>query len=154
MRIVVVHDPSGRRKEDCFFTTDLNLSAKAILELFAMRWPREVAFYNSKQFPELQGPQNRTPQAVQRTAPLTLYLHTLVILWFAEHGGFDAFGVPPGSPLVHPETHAVVGRHVDLGENSKPAGKYFSLPWSKTTLCKKAAAPIPGLGARRISAKL
>jgi len=35
-------------------------------------------------------PQNRTPLAVQRTAPLALYLHTLVILWFAEHGQFDA----------------------------------------------------------------
>jgi hypothetical protein len=27
---------------------------------------------------------------VQRTAPLALYLHTLVILWFAKHGHFDA----------------------------------------------------------------
>jgi len=90
LRIVVVHDPSGRRKDDCFFSTDLSLSAKAILELFAMRWPLEVAFYNAKQFLGLQDPQNRTPQAVQRTAPLALYLHTLVILWFAEHGRFDA----------------------------------------------------------------
>ena len=89
MRIVVVRDPSGRRKDDCFFSTDLSLSAKAILELFAMRWPLEVAFYNAKQFLGLQDPQNRTPQAVQRTAPLALYRHTLVILWFAEHGRFD-----------------------------------------------------------------
>jgi hypothetical protein len=90
LRIVVVRDPSGRRKDDCFFTTDLSLSAKAILELFAMRWPLEVAFYNAKQFLGLEDPQNRTPRAVQRTAPLALYLHTLVILWFAEHGRFDA----------------------------------------------------------------
>ena len=90
LRIVVVHDPSGRRKDDCFFSTDLSLSAKAILELFAMRWPLEVAFYNAKQFLGLEDPQNRTPQAVRRTAPLALYLHTLVILWFAEHGRFDA----------------------------------------------------------------
>ena len=89
LRIVVVHDPSGRRKDDCFFSTDLSLSPKAILQLFAMRWPLEVAFYNAKQFLGLQDPQNRTPLAVQRTAPLALYLHTLVILWFAEHGRFD-----------------------------------------------------------------
>ena len=89
LRIVVVHDPSGRRKDDCFFSTDLSLSAQAILELFAMRWPLEVAFYNAKQFLGLEDPQNRTPLAVQRTAPLALYLHTLVILWFAEHGRFD-----------------------------------------------------------------
>ena len=90
LRIVVVRDPSGRRRDDCFFSTDLSLSAKAILELFAMRWPLEVAFYNAKQFLGLEDPQNRTPQAVRRTAPLALYLHTLVILWFAKHGRFDA----------------------------------------------------------------
>ncbi len=90
LRIVVVRDPSGRRKDDCFFSTDLSLSAKAILELFAMRWPLEVAFYNAKQFLGLEDPQNRTPQAVQRTAPMALYLHTLVILWFAKHGCFNA----------------------------------------------------------------
>jgi hypothetical protein len=90
LRVVVVRDPSGRRKDDCFFSTDLSLSAKAILQLFAMRWPLEVAFYNAKQFLGLEDPQNRTPRAVQRTAPLALYLHTLVILWFAEHGRFDA----------------------------------------------------------------
>ncbi len=90
LRIVVVRDPSGRRKDDCFFSTDLSLSPQAILELFALRWPLEVAFYNAKQFLGLEDPQSRTPKAVQRTAPLALYLHDLVILWFAEHGHFDA----------------------------------------------------------------
>ena len=90
LRIVVVRDPSGRRKDDCFFSTDLSLSPKAILERFAERWPLEVAFYNAKQFLGLEDPQNRTPQAVQRTAPMALYLHTMVILWFAKHGRFNA----------------------------------------------------------------
>ena len=90
VRIVVVRDPSGRRKDDCFFSTDLRRSGKGILELFAQRWPLEVAFYSTKQFLGLEDPQNRTPKAVQRTAPLALYLHTLVILWFAEHGQFDS----------------------------------------------------------------
>jgi hypothetical protein len=89
LRVVLVRDPSGRRKDDCFFSTDLTLSPRAILELFAMRWPLEVAFYNAKQFLGLEDPQNRTPRAVQRTAPLALYLHTLVILWFAKHGRFN-----------------------------------------------------------------
>jgi SRSO17 transposase len=90
LRIVVVRDPTGRRRDDCFFSTDLSLSPQAILELFAMRWPLEVAFHNAKQCLGLEDPQNRTPRSVERTAPLALYLHTLVILWFAEHGHFDA----------------------------------------------------------------
>jgi len=90
LRIVVVRDPSGRRRDDCFFSTDLSLSPKAILELFAMRWPLEVAFYNAKQYLGLEDAQNRTPLAVQRTAPLALLLYSLVMLWFADHGHFDA----------------------------------------------------------------
>ncbi len=72
LRIVVVHDPSGHRKDDCFFSTDLSLSAKSILKLFTMRWPLEVAFYNAKQFLGLEDPQSGTPRAVWRTAPLPL----------------------------------------------------------------------------------
>jgi hypothetical protein len=98
VRIVVVRDPSGRRKDDCFFSTDLSLSPTKILELFAMRWPLEVAFYNAKQFLGLEDPQNRTPRAVRRTAPLALYLHTLVILWFAQHGHFDAVAYRKAHP--------------------------------------------------------
>jgi hypothetical protein len=89
LSIVGVRDPSGQRKDDCFFSTDRNLSPKTILQLFAQRWPLEVTFYNAKQFLGLEDPQNRTPLAVQRTAPLALSLHALVILWFAGHGRFD-----------------------------------------------------------------
>jgi len=89
LKIVVVRDPSGQRKDDCFFSTDRSLSPIAILELFVKRWPLEVAFYNAKQFLGMEDPQNRTSLAVQRTAPMALCLHTLVILWFAEHGHFD-----------------------------------------------------------------
>src|SRR6266849_1209712 len=39
LRIVVVHDPSGRRRDDCFFSTDLTLAPTQILEIFARRWP-------------------------------------------------------------------------------------------------------------------
>jgi hypothetical protein len=89
LRIVVVRDPSGQRRDDCFFSTDTTLSPRRILERFAQRWPLEVTFYNAKQFLGLEDPQNRSPLAVQRTAPLALCLYSLVILWFARHGHFN-----------------------------------------------------------------
>ena len=89
LRIVVVRDPSRKRKDDCFFSTDRTLPGTAVLTLFAKRRPLEVAFYNAKQFLSLEDAQNRPPLAMQRTAPLALCLHTLVILWFAKHGHFD-----------------------------------------------------------------
>jgi hypothetical protein len=66
LRIVVVRDPSGRRRDDCFFSLDLNLSATQILEIFSRRWPLEVCFRDVKQFlgfedpPESGGQSNYT----------------------------------------------------------------------------------------------
>jgi hypothetical protein len=34
----------------------------------------------------LEDPANRLPLAVQRTAPMAMFLYSLTILWYAEHG--------------------------------------------------------------------
>jgi hypothetical protein len=86
LRIVVVHDPSGRRRDDCFFSTDLTLKPPQILETFALRWPLEVCFRDVKQFLGFEDPQNRVSKATQRTAPLVFYIYDLVLLWHATSG--------------------------------------------------------------------
>jgi len=86
LRIVVVRDPKGRRRDDCFFSTDLTLTAPQILETFALRWPLEVCFRDVKQFLGFEDPQNRVSQATQRTAPLIFYIYDLVLLWYAQSG--------------------------------------------------------------------
>lgn len=86
LRIVVVRDPRGRRRDDCFFSTDCTLSPAQILETFALRWPLEVCFRDVKQFLGFEDPQNRVSPATQRTAPLTLYLYDLSVLWYAQTG--------------------------------------------------------------------
>jgi hypothetical protein len=86
LRIVVVRDPSGRRRDDCFFSTDLTLKPPQILETFALRWPLEVCFRDVKQFLGFEDPQNRVSSATQRTAPLILYIYDLVLLWHAQSG--------------------------------------------------------------------
>ena len=86
LRIVVVRDPSGRRRDDCFFSTDLTLKPPQILETFALRWPLEVCFRDVKQFLGFEDPQNRVSKATQRTAPLIFYIYDLVLLWHATSG--------------------------------------------------------------------
>jgi len=86
LRIVVVRDPRGHRRDDCFFSTDLALKPPQILETFALRWPLEVCFRDVKQFLGFEDPQNRVPQATQRTAPLIFYIYDLVLLWHATSG--------------------------------------------------------------------
>jgi hypothetical protein len=90
LRIVVVRDPRGQRRDDCFFSTDLTLKPPEIVETFALRWPLEVCFRDVKQFLGFEDPQNRVSQATQRTAPLVLYIYDLTLLWFAQSGHLAA----------------------------------------------------------------
>jgi DDE superfamily endonuclease len=57
LRIVVVRDPSGRRRDDCFFSLDLTPPATQILETFSRRWPLEVCSRDVKQFLGFEDPQ-------------------------------------------------------------------------------------------------
>jgi hypothetical protein len=98
LRIVVVRDPSGRRRDDCFFSTDLALKPTQILETFALRWPLEVCFRDVKQFLGLEDPQNRVSKATLRTAPLIFYIYDLVLLWHAQSGHHLA----PQSAILRP----------------------------------------------------
>src|SRR5712692_8349179 len=86
LRIVVVHDPSGRRRDDCFFSLDLTLSATQILEIFSRRWLLEVCFLDVKQFLGFEDPQNRVAKATTRTAPLIFFIYDLALLWYAQSG--------------------------------------------------------------------
>lgn len=86
IKVVVVRDPRGVNKDEAFYSTNTNASATAILESYAQRWSVEVAFENAKSHFGFEDPQNRTPRAVERTAPLGALLYSLVILWFNAHG--------------------------------------------------------------------
>ena len=44
LNIVVVRDPSGSRKDDCFFTTNLKAKVEEVLQTVAARWSLEVTF--------------------------------------------------------------------------------------------------------------
>jgi hypothetical protein len=83
VRIVVVRDPSGRRRDEAFFCTDLTVDHAFILEGYARRWTIEVAFHDQKQFLGFEDPQNQTPEAVARTAPMAGISYDLVLLWYA-----------------------------------------------------------------------
>lgn len=86
LTVVVVRDPSGRRRDDCFFTTDPTMSPTGVIETIARRWPLEVTFHDAKQMLGFEEPQNRAPKAVERTAPVAMLLYSLVVLWYARAG--------------------------------------------------------------------
>lgn len=86
LRTVVVRDPSGRRRDDCFFSIDLTLTATQILEIFSRRWPLEVCFRDVKQFLGFEDSQNRLAKATTGTAPLIFFIYDLALLWYAQSG--------------------------------------------------------------------
>jgi hypothetical protein len=101
IRIVVVRDPGGRRREEAFFCTDLMQDPAFILQTYAARWTLEVTFHDSKQHLGFGQAQNQAPQAVARTAPFAGLVYSLVLLWAAAHlqqGGTLGWVVRPWYP--------------------------------------------------------
>ncbi len=86
IKVVVVRDPRGVNKDEAFYSTDTKASATTILQTYSRRWSIEVAFENAKGHFGFEDPQNRTVEAVQRTAPFGALLYSMVILWFNAHG--------------------------------------------------------------------
>ena len=100
LTIVLVRDLEGKRPEQMFYCTKLDWTAEQILSAYAYRWAIECTFENCKQFLGLEDPANRLPKAVERTAPMALFLYTLVVVWFHHSRVINcsAFPSAPGTP--------------------------------------------------------
>lgn len=84
--IVLVRDPEGGRPDQMFYCTRLDWDARTILSHYAARWSVEVRHQNAKQMMGLGDPANRTPKAVERTAPVGLAPYGLTLIWFDRDG--------------------------------------------------------------------
>ncbi len=89
LRFVLSQDTVGDRPTRMFYSTDVSLSTRKILSLFSLRWSIEVTHYDCKQHLGMEDPANRVPLAVQRTAPMSMFLYSLTIVWFATKGHDD-----------------------------------------------------------------
>jgi hypothetical protein len=83
LRIVAVRDPSGRRRDEAFFCTDLSVGTPFSLAGYARRWTLEVSSHDQQQCPGFEDPQQQAERAVARTAPLAGLVSALVLLWYA-----------------------------------------------------------------------
>ena len=82
LRFVLVRDWPGHKHDDVFCTTDLATSAEQVIKKYCLRWYLEVAFEESKGKLGFEDPQNRTEAAVERTAPMALWMYTVVVIWY------------------------------------------------------------------------
>jgi len=86
MRLVLVRGFPGHDRDDVFVSTDPGMDPKSIIETFSWRWSLEVTFHEAKGKLGFEEPQNRTERAVERTAPMALWLHSFVVLWYLSVG--------------------------------------------------------------------
>lgn len=98
VRLVLVRDFPGHERDDVFVSTDPTTGAKEIIETFARRWSLEHTFHECKGKLGFEEPQNRTNRAVERTAPMALWLHTLVVLWYLATGQHSRAARQPAMP--------------------------------------------------------
>ena len=85
-RIVFIHDPSGQWRDEVLCCSDSSLNEKDIILSYCRRWSVEVAFYDAKQQLGFQDPMVWTSNSVQRVAPLSWFILTLVVLWYVKKG--------------------------------------------------------------------
>ena len=93
LRFVISRDTVGDRPTRIFYSTNVDLKAREILSLFSLRWSIEVTHFDCKQHLGLEDAANRKEQAVKRTAPMAMFLHSLTVVWYASDGHKD-FQIP------------------------------------------------------------
>jgi hypothetical protein len=86
LRVVVVRDPSGRMRDCYLFTTDLAADESWVIRMFAWRWAIEVLFRSSKQVMEVEVPQHRSEEAVEKLAPWVWSMQSVVMVWYVTCG--------------------------------------------------------------------
>jgi DDE superfamily endonuclease len=86
LTIVLTRDTVGKRPMQMFYCTNLTWDARQILSAYANRWAIECTFENCKQFLGLEDAANRVRLAVSRTAPMALFLYSLIVVWFHQVG--------------------------------------------------------------------
>ena len=92
--LVISRDPEGKEKDDFFFTTDLSLSAAQVIGGFAGRWSIEDTIKNTKQFLGGQEPQTYKGKGPERAAALSLWLYSVVWLWYLQQKRVRKLMVP------------------------------------------------------------
>jgi DDE superfamily endonuclease len=86
VQVVLVRDPQGQWRNEALVCTDPSLSAEEIITGYCRRWSVEVAFCDAKQMLGFHDPQVWCEKSVQRAAPMSWFVGSLIVLWYADTG--------------------------------------------------------------------
>lgn len=81
---VFVHDRTGTHRDEYFFSTNVDLSAKEIVEAYTRRWNIETTFQEMRTWLKVEKTRGWTAKTVLRTAPCLFGLYALIAVIYAE----------------------------------------------------------------------
>ena len=84
LRWVFVHDLTGTHRDDYFFTTDVGMTPKTIVETFTRRWSIETTFQEMRAYLGLETTRGWSEKTVLRAAPCLFGLFSVVALLYAR----------------------------------------------------------------------
>jgi hypothetical protein len=84
VRWVYVHDLSGTHRDEYLYSTDVAMTAAAIIEEYTGRWNIETMFEEMRAHLGLETTCGRSRQTVLRAAPSLFGLYGLVALWYEQ----------------------------------------------------------------------
>jgi hypothetical protein len=84
VRWVFVHDCTGTHRDEYFFTTDTDMTPRAIIETFTGRWSIETTFQEMRAYLGLETTRGWSEATVLRAAPCLFGLFSVVAALYAE----------------------------------------------------------------------
>ncbi len=85
--MVIARDPTGKQRDDYFFSTDPEMTPAEVVSCYAGRWSIEDTFRNAKQYLGGREPQCWRGKGPERAAGLSLWLYGMVWLWYVSTQG-------------------------------------------------------------------
>jgi hypothetical protein len=82
VRWVYVHDRTGTHRDDYLYSTDVALTAAAIIETYTGRWNSETTFQEMRAYLGLETTRGWCRRTVQRAAPCLFGLYTVVAVLY------------------------------------------------------------------------
>lgn len=98
IQLVISRDPSGREKDDYFFTTDTALDPDMVIERYADRWAIEDTFRNGKQYLGIEEPQSWKKTGPEKVAIMGYAVYAFAWAWFIQLGNYLSFPDRPWFP--------------------------------------------------------
>ena len=79
LRWVFVHDVSGTHRDEYFYSSDVAMTAKQIIEAYTRRWNAETTFQEMRSYIGLESTRGWKKETVLRAAPCLFGLYSVVV---------------------------------------------------------------------------